>query len=129
MTPVSRRLLSKQIKYDLINEFWYALGRLNRGQIESFFKDILSSTETIILSKRIEILKQLRKSNSYNDISDSIKVTEATIAKMKDKLNRADDNFLKILDYLIRDEKRRWDKHIESQKSQGHGKFVGGLYK
>lgn len=126
MTPVSRRLLSKQIKYDLINEFWYALGRLNRGQIESFFKDILSSTEIIILSKRIEILKQLRKSNSYNDISDSIKVTEATIAKMKDKLNRADDNFLKILDYLIRDEKRRWENYLENKKPQGHGKFVGG---
>lgn len=128
MTPVSRRLLSKQIKYDLINEFWFVLGRLNRSEIELFLKDILSPTEIIILSKRIEILKQLRKKYDYSNIRDSIKVTDSTIAKVSEKLQKANENFIKILDYLIRDEKRRWDKHIESQKPQGHGKFVGGTF-
>lgn len=126
MTPVSRRLLSKQIKYDLINEFWFVLGRLNRSEIELFLKDILSPTEIIILSKRIEILKQLRKKYDYSNIRDSIKVTDSTIAKMSEKLQKAGENFLKILDYLIRDEKRRCENYIESRKPQGHGKFVGG---
>ena len=128
MTPVSRRLLSKQIKYDLINEFWFVLGRLNRNEIELFLKDILSPTEIIILSKRIEILKQLRKKYDYGNIRDSIKVTDSTIAKMSEKLQKAGKSFIKILDYLIRDEKRRWDKQIESRKPHGHGKFVGGTF-
>ena len=99
MTPVSRRLLSKQIKYDLINEFWFVLGRLNRNEIELFLKDILSPTEIIILSKRIEILKQLRKKYDYGNIRDSIKVTDSTIAKMSEKLQKAGKSFIKILDY------------------------------
>lgn len=127
MTPVSRRILNKKIKYDLINEFWFALGKLNRQEIELFFKDILSPTEIIILSKRIEILKQLRKRNKWMDIADNIKVTEATIAKMSEKLQKANESFIKILDFLIRDEKRRWDNYIESRKPHGHGKFIGGI--
>lgn len=129
MTPVSKRLLSKQIKYDLINEFWFVLGRLNRNEIELFLKDILSPTEIIVLSKRIEILKQLRRKTKYSDIGDVIKVTDATVAKMSEKLQKANESFIKILDYLIRDEKRRWDKQIENRKPHGYGKFVGGLYK
>lgn len=126
MTPVSRRLLKPQVKNSLINEFWYALGKLNRSEIEIFFKDILSPTETMVLSKRLEILKQLRNKYKYGDIRDNIKVTDGTIAKVNEKLQRANESFIKILDYLIRDEKRRWDEHIESQKPYGHGKFVGG---
>lgn len=127
MTPVSRRPLNRQTKYDLINEFWFALGRLNRKEIEFFLRDILSPTEIIMLSKRIEILKQLRKRYDYSNIRDNIKVTDSTIAKMSEKLQKANEAFIKILDYLIRDEKRRWEEFIESRKPHGHGKFVGGF--
>ncbi|MBI4999399.1 hypothetical protein HZB97_01360 [Candidatus Gottesmanbacteria bacterium] len=126
MTPVSRRPLQWQIKNDLINEFWFALGKLNRKEIELFLKDILSPTEIMILSKRIEILKKLRKKSDYSDIRDSIKVTDSTIAKMSEKLQKANEVFMQILDYLIRDENRRWEEFKESRKPHGHGKFVGG---
>lgn len=126
MTPVSKRLLKPQVKSSLINEFWYALGKLNRNEVEIFFKDILSPTETMVLSKRLEILKQLRDEYKYGDIRENIKVTDGTIARVNEKLQKGSENFVKILDYLIRDEKRRWDEYIESRKPQGHGKFVGG---
>ena len=126
MTPVSKRLLNRQIRYDLINEFWFALGKLNRKETEIFLRDILSPTEIIILSKRIDILKQLREKHNYGDIRDNIKVTDATIAKMSEKLQKANEVFIKILDFLIRDEKRRWEEVIESRKPKGHGKLIFG---
>lgn len=126
MTPVSKKPLNRQTKYDLINEFWFALGRLNRKEIEFFLRDILSPTEIIMLSKRIEILKQLRKKYNYGDIRDNIKVTDSTIAKMSEKLQKANEIFVKILDFLIRDENRRWQEFKESRKPHGHGKLVFG---
>lgn len=102
------------------------MGKLNRRETELFLKDILSPTEIIVLAKRIEILKQLRKKHNYGDIRDSIRVTDATIAKMSERLQKANEVFIKILDFLIRDEKRRWEEYIESRKPKGHGKLIFG---
>lgn len=130
MTPVSRRYLKPEIQEDLIKEFWFALGKLNSSEIELFLSNILSPTETIVLAKRIEILKKLRIKTKYSDIGDIIKVTDATVAKMSEKMQKAGTSFIKIIDRLITDEKRRWEMYVERRKpNYAHGKFIGGIIK
>lgn len=124
MTKVSRRPLNLQVKSEVIREFWYALGRLNRQEVEIFLRDVLSPTEIIMLAKRLEILKQLREKYDYSNIRDNVKVTDTTIAKMSEKLQRANVDFIKILDKLIADEKRRWEEFKESRKPHWRGKMV-----
>jgi len=127
MTKVSRKPLDWKVKKEVTKEFWYALGKLNQQEVEIFLKDVLSPTEIIMIAKRLEILKQLRSKYDYENIRRTVKVTDATIAKMSEKLQKANEAFIKILDYLIKDEKRRWEDFIESRKPKGHGKFTGGI--
>lgn len=124
MTKVSRRPLNLQVKSEVIREFWFALGKLNRHEVEVFLRDILSPTEIIMIAKRLEILKQLRERHDYNNIRDNVKVTDTTIAKMSEKLQKASEEFIKILDKLIADEKRRWEEFKESRKPHWRGKMV-----
>lgn len=124
MTKVSRRPLDWKVKRELTREFWYALGKLNRQEVEIFLRDVLSPTEITMIAKRLEILKQLRSKYDYENIRRTVKVTDATIAKMSEKLQKTGGEFLKILDRLIVDEKRRWEEFKESRKPHWRGKMV-----
>ena len=124
MTKVSRIPMSLKEKLDAIDEFWTALGNLNKNQIEHFFKDFFSPTETFMFAKRLEILKGLRKNIKYEHLHMALKVGEPTIAKMSVLLQRGDTNFLSILDGLIHDEDRRWKAYLDSRKPHPRGKMV-----
>jgi uncharacterized protein YerC len=126
MTKVSRRPLNLQVKNEVIREFWYALGKLNRQEVEIILKDLLSPTEIVMIAKRLEILKQLNLRYEYSHIRDNVKVTDTTIAKMSEKLQRAGGEFIKILDRLIADENRRWEDFKESRRPYWRGKMVFG---
>lgn len=122
MPKISRLPLDKKIKQDLINEFWYTLGKLNKNQVELIFKELLSPVEVIMLAKRLEILKMLTKKFTYEDIGKSIKVTGPTIAKVSMVSQKSDSRFHSIINNLIMDENKRWKKTIDSRKPYWKGK-------
>ncbi len=124
MTRVSRISLDRKIQNDMISEFWYALGKLNRSEIEILLKELLSPVEVIMLSKRLEILKLLTKKFHYLAIKKAIKVTEPTIAKMSLALQKSDEKINKVIGDLIKDENKRWENYKNSKKLRWVGKKV-----
>lgn len=124
MTKVSIIPLDRKIQIGIVSEFWYALGKLNRSEIEILLKEILSPIEVIMLSKRLEILKLLTKKFKYKDIKRAIKVTEPTIAKISLVLQKSDEKINKVIDDLITDEKKRHNNYINSRKPRWIGKKV-----
>ena len=124
MTKVSRIPLDRQIEFDLKNDFWHALGKLNKAEVELLFREILSPTEIIMLAKRLEILKQLLKKYRYQDIKESIRVTEPTIAKVSLTLQRSSSHFRDLVIKLIKDDKRRWEEFKNKRKPQWRGRMI-----
>lgn len=54
----------------------------NKEQLASFLDDFLSPTERIVYAKRLAIVVLLEKGNSYEEISQILRVTPSTISKM-----------------------------------------------
>lgn len=124
MTKVSAFAITKKEKLAMIEEFWIALGNLNKNQIKYFFKDFFSPTETFMFAKRLEVLKGLRGKIKYEDLHRSLRVGDPTIAKLSTLIQRDDEGFLSILDGLIHDEKRRWQEILDSRKPRPRGRMV-----
>lgn len=121
---MSRLPLDKQTKSDLLENFWCALGRLNKTQIKYLLKDLLSPVEELMLAKRLKIFKLLRQKYSYENIQKVAKVTQATISKMSLSLQLSNDEFKRIIEDLITDEDRRWKEFKDSRKPRWVGKMV-----
>ncbi len=119
MTKISHNPLKPYVKSDILREFWATLGELQTTSVTQFLKEILSPTEVLMIAKRLAIIRALRENIDYATIRREYKVTDATIAKMNNVLRKADDNFLKILDYLLKRENKRWEEFKERRKRAG----------
>lgn len=132
MTKISHIPLKPYVRADILQEFWATLGELQTKSISLFLKDILSPTEILMIAKRLAIIRALRENIDYATIRREYKITDTTIAKMNNVLTNANEDFLKILDYLIKRENKRWEEFKERRKSAGGykgGKLVFHLAK
>lgn len=116
MTKLSRNLLKSYVKEDVLREFWYTLDDLKGRNLFIFLQDIFTPTEIMMVAKRLAIIRALRQKISYPTIREEYKVTDTTIAKMNNILARASDDFLKVLDRLIRAEELHWEEFKETRK-------------
>ena len=122
MTKLSQFKLNKNTKNKLVKDFWFAVSETNEvATVEHFFKKLLTPTEVLMLSKRLEVLKYLLLGNSYEYIRTSLKVTDATIAKLSNILHEEDPEFLKVLQKLYSNEKARFEKEIDKRKHPPKG--------
>lgn len=80
MTKVSRIPMEEKIREDVWWEFWWALDSLKIKELLALFQKLLTSTEIAMFSKRLAVLKTLRKKIDYSSIRQSFKVTDPTIA-------------------------------------------------
>lgn len=62
---------------------WTSIAELkSREEVKNFFKDLLSESEAIMLSRRIMIAKYLLEDKSYDEISELLGAGKATIANI-----------------------------------------------
>jgi len=122
MPKLSRFKLSDGTKNKLIREFWFAVSETNDVEtVEHFFKKLLTPTEVLMISKRLEVLKYLLLGNPYDYIRSNLRVTDATIAKMSNLLHEEDSQFLKVLQKLYLSEKTRLEIEISKRKHPPKG--------
>jgi uncharacterized protein YerC len=87
MTKISKRSLTQELNNFLFSELARALALMEtKAEIESFLRDLLTWTEMRMLSKRLGIARMLIEGEEYKLIKNRLKVTDATIARMQDKL-------------------------------------------
>lgn len=90
MTQISKKFVSKDIFYELFDNFDYLIVSLkSKEEVFNCFKDLLTKHEKIILAKRIAILLLLTKGLTFLEIRQAIRVSTNTVSRYKKLL---DDN-------------------------------------
>lgn len=123
MPQISKRKLDEKIKKDLLDSFSYIIKELKtKGEVDEFLSSSLTDTERLMLSKRVVTAYLLRNKVEEIKIGRALKLTPATITRMKmlinlkpigfdlafnklDKKSKEDITkqiLLKLLDYTIK---------------------------
>lgn len=84
MPHVSKYQLSKKAEEEIINNLNIAFTVINRGEeMVNFINSLLSSTERIMLAKRLAMIILIESGMSDSQISDLLHVTHGTVVKMR----------------------------------------------
>lgn len=89
MPRVSKnRELSSDKKYLFLDDFYSAVTSLkDKREVKAFFEDLLTWEEKLMLAKRFQIAMMHHLNYIWKEIGERIKVTETTIAKVRQKLD------------------------------------------
>lgn len=80
MPQVSKKFLQKDVEKRMYEVFEKGIADLKKTEdVKNFIADILTSTERVMLSKRLAIAVLLAKGYDYRAIGDILKVSSATI--------------------------------------------------
>jgi len=121
MSQVSRNPLSKESNYEIQATLWWLLARLNSdSDIKIFLNGLLTKTEKIMLAKRLAIAFLLNKNYNHRDIRDALKVSTATVSKIKEAIDKTEGSYEIFIKKL---EKRNELKKLEKQ----FDRFIGKL--
>ncbi len=83
MVKVNPRKINSTDRMKYLDLLWTSIATLkSRDEIKNFFKDLLSESESIMLSRRIMIAKYLLEGLTYNEIKVRLKVGDNNIAKI-----------------------------------------------
>lgn len=94
MTKVSVRKLHPIKAQEIEKEFWEIVADLKTSrEAELFFRDLLTHTERKMMVKRLRIAKMLTTHAKYREISEEVKVTPNTIAKINNWLDTFGDGY------------------------------------
>lgn len=95
MTQVSKHRLNQSVYNKIFSLFPQFLGKLSRqGHALVVVNALFSSTEKTMIAKRIAIAFMLVKGYSYEMISDKLKVSYGTVAKIAELTKNADSHFV-----------------------------------
>ncbi len=87
MVKVNPRRITNTDRMKYLDLLWTSIATLkSRDEVKNFFKDLLSESESIMLSRRIMIAKYLLEGLTYDEIKVRLKVGDGNIAKIHDWL-------------------------------------------
>jgi len=110
MTKVSRWTLEDKREKELLNQLWTAFTLLeHKGEVVDFLKALLTRSESIMLAKRIELVKLHDAGLSMMDIRKLLHITKVTSYKWQERLDLYYREFKIIIDRL---------KELEAKKLQ-----------
>lgn len=105
MTQVSRFKLKDHVLERLFDLFFEIVGKnKSREEFTLIINDVLSSTEKIMIAKRIAIVYLLLKGIDYRNFCKTIKVSSATVSKYKILVERS-GGLVPAFEKIIRDDK------------------------
>jgi len=84
MSQVSKRRLEPQIKKDLLDSLSYTIKELKtKADVDMFLSSALTDTERLMVAKRVVAAYLLRNEVEEKKIGNSLKLTPATITRLK----------------------------------------------
>lgn len=69
----------------------------SREEVKQFFKDLLTLSEVVMISRRLQIAKMLLEGFTYRDVQRKLKVGIATIVSVEQWLNRGFGGYRNII--------------------------------
>lgn len=86
-----------KVKYNELNEFekkkylgeFYTMVSLlrSRDEVKNFFKDLLTLSEVVMISRRIQAAKMMLEGETYETVSKKLKMSTGTITQVEKWLN------------------------------------------
>lgn len=96
--------ISRKDRNEIIFDLIYAIANCkNVEEAAMFMEDLLTESELEFISRRLRIAKLLLNGKTYEDIKDSLHVSESTIAKIAAWLSGKGDGFRKIIKTFPKD--------------------------
>lgn len=84
MPHISKRKLDKKTEKELIRNFDLVLTKISKDtEMQDFLGSLLTSTERVMLAKRLAIAVLLKENVSQENIANALCVTQATISRMQ----------------------------------------------
>jgi TrpR-related protein YerC/YecD len=110
--------ITNEEKQELFGEFCEALAVLkDKDEAMKFLTDLLTRQEIIALAKRIKIAKLLLAGKDYREITQVLKVSHATIAKVSQWLVESGDGFKIVADRTKNKERKQITGSAELRKT------------
>ena len=125
MPQVSRRPLNKFLEQRMHEVFWGSLAKLNsKVAVSGFLSDLLTPTERVMLAKRLAMAILIERGWCQDEISHALKVSTATIVRLKSTLRYGGQGYRAVIDQLGKDEawadllnglEKDWDEFTAGQ--------------
>jgi len=108
--------LSDFEKKKFLGEFYSVIAQLKtRDEVKNFFKDLLTLSEVVMLSRRIQVAQLLLQGESHDDIRRKLKVGFGTITNVERWLKDGFGGYKEIIE--------RYKKKYNVKKWDGGGDF------
>jgi uncharacterized protein YerC len=125
MPHISKKKLRKDVLIQISDRFMQAAVDLkNKKSSSSYFRELLTPTEQVMLAKRLAAVIMLIENISTYRISNTLKLSPSTVSRLRLWLDRGDFSYIKS---IIRKKKNRdefWSD-IEKLLSGGMPPIVG----
>lgn len=104
--------LSEKEKKKYLGEFYDMVSLLSdRREVKNFFKDLLTLSEVVMISRRIQIAKLLLQGSTYDEIREDLKVGSSTIGQVDRWLNNGFGGYKKVI-------KKHNEKSVNKSKTE-----------
>jgi len=105
MTQVSRRYLNPKTEQQIFDTFVESFTTLSStGKAKDFLYDLLSPVEQVMLGKRLAIAYMLMKGQTQRAISNTLKVSQATVNKVSASL-KLGTGYRTIISHMLQKQK------------------------
>ena len=90
--------LTELEKKVFLGEFYDMIALLkNRDEVKQFFKDLLTLSEVVMISRRLQIAKMLLEGYTYREVQDKLKAGVPTIVSVERWLNQGFGGYKNII--------------------------------
>lgn len=108
MAKVKPYEINKKEKNQVINDLFDSIDKLKtKKEIVKFFLGLFTSSEALMLARRIQIAQLLLEGESYDYIMRKLKVSSHTIHRTDQWLHRGKELDVKWLHSIVKKEKKR----------------------
>jgi TrpR-related protein YerC/YecD len=118
---MSRKRVSRinpKERHRILDEFWTMLALLEtKDEVKSFFKDLLSASESVMLARRIQIAKFLLAGLGYDAIEKRMGAGPTTIASVHRWLQGGFGGYASAIPKLEKEIARR-EKVVEKKQEE-----------
>ncbi len=112
MPQVSKYKLDKTLEDEMFRQFWLSLSSLgDASAVSSFFSDLLTSTEEVMLAKRFTVAVLILRGRRPVDIKQTLHVTDTTICSVASWLKNVKPRTKEVLQFIIKD--ASWQKILD----------------
>jgi uncharacterized protein YerC len=113
MPQISKRILKPEVKKDLLDSLSYTIKELKtKDDVDNFLSSALTDTERIMVAKRVLTAFLLRNDVEEKKIGDTLKLTSATITRLKMWIKLRREGFDLVFDKLDKKSRESTAKQI-----------------